>query len=49
MSYMAGDGTGWTDRIAEHQHATRKRFINRMVDAVEGCDNSAFARGAMIA
>ena len=49
MSYMGSDGVGWTKGIAEHQHTSRKRFINRMVDVVEGHDNTPFVRGAMVA
>jgi hypothetical protein len=49
MSYMGSDGAGWTKGIAEHQNTSRKRFINRMVDVVEGYDNTPFVRGAMVA
>ena len=49
MSYMGSDGVGWTKGIAEHQHAARKRFINRMIDVVDGQQNSPFVRGAMVA
>jgi hypothetical protein len=49
MSYMGSDGAGWTKGIAEHQNTSRKRFINRMVDVVEGFDNTPFVRGAMVA
>jgi hypothetical protein len=49
MSFMGSDGVGWTKGIAEHQHTARKRFVNRMVDVVEGNDNTPFVRGAMVA
>ncbi|WP_163701085.1 acyl-CoA thioesterase domain-containing protein [Mycolicibacterium agri] len=49
VSSMGSDGAGWTRGIAEHQNTTRKRFINRMIDVVEGRDNSPFVRGAMVA
>jgi hypothetical protein len=49
MTYMGSDGVGWTKGIAEHQHTARKRFVNRMVDVVEGHDNTPFVRGAMVA
>jgi hypothetical protein len=46
---MGSDGVGWTKGIAEHQHTARKRFVNRMVDVVEGHENTPFVRGAMVA
>jgi hypothetical protein len=49
LSYMGSDGVGWTKGIAEHQHTGRKRFINKMIDVVEGHDNTPFVRGAMVA
>jgi len=49
MSFMGSDGVGWTKGIAEHQHTACKRFVNRMVDVVEGHDNTPFVRGAMVA
>lgn len=49
LSYMGSDGVGWTKGIAEHQHTARKRFINRMIDVVEGEQNTPFVRGAMVA
>ena len=49
LSYMGSDGVGWTKGIAEHQHTARKRFINRMIDVVEGQENTPFVRGAMVA
>ena len=49
LSYMGSDGVGWTSGIAEHQNTARKRFINRMIDVVEGHDNTPFVRTAMVA
>ena len=49
LSYMGSDGVGWTKGIAEHQHTARKRFVNRMIDVVEGYENTPFVRGAMVA
>lgn len=47
--YIGSDGAGWSSAIADHQNATRKRFINRTVDVVDGQDNSPFVRAAMAA
>ncbi|MGH3674890.1 MAG: acyl-CoA thioesterase domain-containing protein [Mycobacterium sp.] len=49
MSYMSSDGVGWTSGIAEHQNTARKRFINRMIDVIEGVDNTPFVMAAMAA
>lgn len=49
LSFMGSDGVGWTKGIAEHQHTARKRFINRMIDVVEGRENTPFVRGSMVA
>ena len=49
LSYMGSDGVGWTSGIGEHQNTARKRFINRMIDVVEGHDNTPFVRATMIA
>jgi hypothetical protein len=49
LSFMGSDGVGWTKGIAEHQHTARKRFVNRMIDVVEGQPNTPFVRGAMVA
>ena len=49
LSYMGSDGVGWTSGIGEHQNTARKRFINRMIDVVEGHDNTPFVRATMVA
>lgn len=48
-SHMGSDQSGWSDGIAEHQNASRKRFINRALDAVEGVENGPFVDAAMVA
>ena len=45
LSYMGSDGVGWTSGIAEHQNTARKRFINRMIDVVEGARQHAVRPG----
>lgn len=49
LSYMGSDGLGWTSDVGEHQNTARKRFINRMIEVVEGHENSPFVRAAMAA
>lgn len=46
---IGSDEVGWTGAIADHQNASRKRFVNRTIDVVEGHHNSAFVRAAMAA
>ena len=46
---IGSDGVGWTHAIADHQNASRKRFINRAVDVVVGIPNSPFVNAAMAA
>jgi hypothetical protein len=48
-SHMGSDQSGWSDGIAEHQNTSRKRFINRALDAVEGVENGPFVDAAMVA
>lgn len=47
--YMSSDAVGWTRAIADHQNASRKRYVNRAIDVVEGRPNSPFVRAAMAA
>ncbi|WP_102145117.1 acyl-CoA thioesterase domain-containing protein [Mycobacterium hubeiense] len=47
--YIGSDGAGWSSAIVDHQNTTRKRFINRTVDVIDGQDNSPFVRAAMAA
>ena len=34
--YVGSDDGGWTPTIADHQNTSRKRFLNRTVDVVDG-------------
>ncbi len=46
---MGSDAGGWSRAIAEHQNASRKRFMNRTITVVQGQPNSPFVRAAMAA
>jgi len=46
-TYVSSDEVGWTRSIAEHQNASRKRYVNRSIDVIEGRPNSPFVRAAM--
>ncbi|WNG84693.1 thioesterase family protein [Mycobacterium sp. ITM-2016-00316] len=46
---IGSDEVGWTATIADHQNASRKRFINRTIDVVDGYRNTPFVRAAMAA
>jgi acyl-CoA thioesterase len=46
---IGSDEMGWTSAIADHQNASRKRFINRTIDVVDGYRNTPFVRAAMAA
>ncbi|KAA0112812.1 acyl-CoA thioesterase domain-containing protein [Mycolicibacterium sp. P9-22] len=46
---IGSDEIGWTSAIADHQNASRKRFINRTIDVVDGYRNTPFVRAAMAA
>ena len=46
---IGSDDIGWTGGIADHQNASRKRFINRTIDVVDGDRNTPFVRAAMAA
>ncbi|OBC08968.1 thioesterase [Mycobacterium sp. 852013-50091_SCH5140682] len=46
---MGSDEAGWGGTIADHQNASRKRFINRTISVVDGRPNSPFVRAAMAA
>jgi acyl-CoA thioesterase len=48
-TYISSDGVGWTRAIADHQNASRKRYVNRSIDVIEGQTNSPFVRAAMAA
>ncbi|GLP75123.1 thioesterase [Mycobacterium antarcticum] len=46
---MGSDEGGWSDAIADHQNASRKRFFNRSVDVVDGQCNGPFVDAVMVA
>jgi hypothetical protein len=46
---IGSDDVGWTGAIADHQNTSRKRFVNRTIDVVDGDRNSPFVRAAMAA
>ncbi|OBB91985.1 acyl-CoA thioesterase domain-containing protein [Mycolicibacterium peregrinum] len=48
-TYMGSDAGGWSRAIADHQNASRKRFMNRTITVVQGHPNSPFVRAAMAA
>ncbi|MUL84683.1 MULTISPECIES: acyl-CoA thioesterase domain-containing protein [unclassified Mycolicibacterium] len=48
-TYMGSDEGGWSRTIADHQNASRKRFMNRTITVVQGQPNSPFVRAAMAA
>lgn len=47
--YINSDAVGWTRSIADHQNASRKRYVNRSIDVIEGQVNTPFVRAAMAA
>ncbi|MHA7664015.1 acyl-CoA thioesterase domain-containing protein [Mycolicibacterium sp. HS_4_1] len=47
--YMNSDAVGWTRAIADHQNTSRKRYLNRSIDVIEGQTNTPFVRAAMAA
>jgi acyl-CoA thioesterase len=48
-TYISSDDVGWSRAIADHQNASRKRYVNRSIDVIEGQANSPFIRAAMAA
>ncbi len=46
---IGSDDVGWTGAIADHQNASRKRFVNRTIDVLDTDGNSPFVRAAMAA
>jgi Thioesterase-like superfamily len=46
---LGSDGSGWTTAIADHQNASRKRCMNRSIDAVEGRRNAPLVNAAAAA
>jgi hypothetical protein len=49
FTYIGSDDTEWSQSIADHQNTSRKRFLNRTVDVVTGCENTPFVNAAMAA
>jgi acyl-CoA thioesterase len=47
--HVDSDGVGWTRAIADHQNTSRKRYVNRSIDVIEGRPNSPFVRAAVTA
>jgi len=39
---VGSDDGGWSPAIADHMNASRKRFLNRAIDVVEGAPNTPF-------
>ena len=48
-TFIGSDDGGWSAAIADHQNASRKRFVNRTITVVQGHPNSPFVRAAMAA
>ncbi|MCF6388520.1 thioesterase family protein [Mycobacterium sp. MBM] len=46
---VGSDDAGWTGAIADHQNASRKRFVTRTIDVVEGQPNTPFVRAVVAA
>ncbi len=49
LPHTGSDGTGWTQRIGDHQNASRTRFVDKSIDVVQGQRNSPFVRAAVVA
>ena len=43
------DAAGWSPNIADHRNSSRKRFLNRAVDVVEGVGNTPLVNAACAA
>lgn len=46
---VGSDDGGWSPMVADHRNTSRKRFLNRAIDVVEGVHNSPFVNAAMAA
>lgn len=46
---MGSDEGGWSPNIADHRNTSRKRFLNRAIDVVEGSVNSPFVNAVYAA
>lgn len=47
--YVGSDDSGWSSMIGDHMNASRKRFLNRAIDVVEGTKNTPLVNAAMAA
>jgi acyl-Coa thioesterase superfamily protein/acyl-CoA thioesterase superfamily protein len=47
--YTGSDAGGWSDAVAEHQNASRKRSLDKPIDVVAGTRNAPFVNAAMAA
>ncbi|MEU0496211.1 acyl-CoA thioesterase domain-containing protein [Mycobacterium sp. NPDC006124] len=43
---VGSDAAGWSPTIADHRNTSRKRFLNRAIDVVEGTENTPFVNAA---
>jgi acyl-CoA thioesterase len=46
---VGSDEGGWSPKIAEHMNTSRKRFLNRAIDVVEGTINTPFVNAVYAA
>ena len=46
---IGSDEAGWSGAIADHQNASRKRFLTRTIDVVDGHRNTPFVRAVVAA
>lgn len=46
---VGSDDAGWTGTIADHQNASRKRFLTRTTDVLDGERNTPFVRAVVAA
>lgn len=47
--YVGSDDAGWSSMIGDHLNASRKRFLIRAIDVVEGSKNAPLVNAAMAA
>jgi hypothetical protein len=46
---VGSDDGGWSPKIADHMNTSRKRFLNRAIDVVEGTANTPFVNAVYAA
>ena len=46
---VGSDDGGWSPHLADHRNTSRKRFVNRAIDVVEGAVNTPFVDAACAA